>query len=119
MKDVIHVISFDFQQNLPTLTLHHNDEFYARQLWTYNFGIHDCVSGHGYMYMWNEMIAKRGSSEVASCLQHFLLTYQTGASLWFCYSDGCGGQNKNLTIVGLYSELHRTDMSQCRQIQRS
>lgn len=24
------------------------------------------------------------------------------------YSDGCGSQNKNLTIVGLYSELHRT-----------
>ena len=23
------------------------------------------------------------------------------------YSDGCGGQNKNLTILGLYCELHR------------
>ena len=24
------------------------------------------------------------------------------------YSDGCGGQNKNLTIIGFYSELHRS-----------
>ena len=22
------------------------------------------------------------------------------------FSDGCGGQNKNLTLVGLYNELH-------------
>lgn len=29
-----------------------------------------------------------------------------GQSLWVLYSDGCGGQNKNLTIIGLYSELH-------------
>ena len=50
-KDALDIISFDFQQNLPTPTLHHNDVFYARQLWTYNFGIHDCVSGHIYMYM--------------------------------------------------------------------
>ena len=60
------MISFDFQQNLPTPNLHHNDVFYARQLWTYNFGIHDCVADKGYMYMWDETIAKHGSAEVAS-----------------------------------------------------
>ena len=63
--DVVDMISFDFQQNLPTLNLHHNDVYYAHQLWTYNFGIHDCVAGKGYMFMWDETVAKRGSSEVA------------------------------------------------------
>lgn len=29
-----------------------------------------------------------------------------GARSLVSYSDGCGGQNKNLTIVGLYNELH-------------
>ena len=45
--DAVDMISFDFQQNLPTPHLHHNDVFYARQLWTYNFGIHDCVTEKG------------------------------------------------------------------------
>ena len=104
--DAVDMISFDFQQNLPTPNLHHNDVFYARQLWTYNFGTHDCVANKGYMYMWDETIAKRGSAEVASGLQHFFQAYHTGAKSLVSFSDGCGGQNKNLTIVGLYNELH-------------
>ena len=104
--DAVDMISFDFQQNLPTPNLHHN-VFYARQLWMYNFGIHDCVADKGYMYMWDETIAKRGSEEVVSCLQHFFQpSYHTGAKSLVSFSDGCGGQNKNLTIIGLYNELH-------------
>ena len=49
-KDAVDMISFDFKQNLPTPNLHHN-AFYARQLWTYDFGTHDCIAGKGYMYM--------------------------------------------------------------------
>ena len=104
--DAVDMISFDFQQNLPTPNLQHNDVFYARQLWTYNFGIHDCVAEKGYMYMWDETIAKRGSAEVASCLKHFFQFYPSGAKSLVSFSDGCGGQNKNLTLVGLYNELH-------------
>ena len=77
--DAVDMISFDFQQNLPTPNLQHNDVFYARQLWTYNFGIHDCVADKGYMYRWDETIAKHGSAEVASCLKHFFQVYPTGA----------------------------------------
>ena len=104
--DAVVMISFDFQQNLPTPNLQHNDVFHARQLWTYNFGIHDCVADKGYMYMWDETIAKRGSAEVASCLKHFFQVYPSGAKSLVSFSDGCGGQNKNLTLVGLYNELH-------------
>ena len=105
--DAVDMISFDFQQNLPTPNLKHNDVYYARQLWTYNFGVHDCVAEKGYMYMWDETLAKRGSSEVASCLEHFFQNFCTGAKSLVAFSDGCGGQNKNLTIIGLYQELHR------------
>ena len=105
--DAVDMISFDFQQNLGTPNLHHNDMFYARQLWTYNFGIHDCVASKGFMYMWDETVAKRGSSEVASLLKLLSgLMYRTGARSLVSYFDGCGGQNKNLAIVGLYNELH-------------
>ena len=43
-KDAVDMITYDFQQNLETPNLQHNDMFYKRQLWTYNFGIHDCMS---------------------------------------------------------------------------
>ena len=75
-------------------------------LWTYNFGIHDCVAGKGYRYMWDETVAKCGSLIVASCPKHFFHAYRTGARSLLSYSDGCGGQNKNLILVGLYNELH-------------
>ncbi|XP_074629046.1 uncharacterized protein LOC141886699 [Acropora palmata] len=78
-KDAVDMITFDFQQNLPTPNLHHNDMFYARQMWTYNFGIHDCVTNQGHMFMWDEIIAKRGSSEVVSSLQRFFKEFNTGA----------------------------------------
>ena len=78
-KDAVDMITFDFQQNLPTPNLQHNDMFYKRQLWTYNFGIHDCVADQGYMFMWDETKAQRGSGEVASCLYQFLTEFNTGA----------------------------------------
>ena len=106
-QDAVDMVPFDFMQNLPTPTLNHNDVFYKHQLWTYVFGIHDTVVDCGYMYMWDETVARRGSSEVASCLRHFFETYRTGAKSLVSYSDGCGGQNKNLTILGLYSELQQ------------
>ena len=46
-KDAVDMIMFDFQQNPSTPNLQHNDMFYKRQLWTYNFGIHDCVADEG------------------------------------------------------------------------
>ncbi|XP_027041563.1 uncharacterized protein LOC113669687 [Pocillopora damicornis] len=78
-KDALDMITYDFQQNLETPNLQHNDTFYKRQLWTYNFGIHDCVSNQGYMFMWDETTAKRGSVEVANCLYDFLTEFNTGA----------------------------------------
>ena len=78
-KDAVDMITYDFQQNLETPNLQHNDMFYKRQLWTYNFGIHDCVSNQGYMFTWEETTAKRGSVEVANCLYNFLTEFNTGA----------------------------------------
>lgn len=39
-------------------------------------------------------------------LKHFFQAYHTGASSLISFSEGCRGQNKNLTILGLYNELH-------------
>ena len=66
-KDSVDMITYDFQQNLPTLNLHHSEVFYMRQLWVYNFGIHDCISDVRYMCMFGEHTAKRDANAVASC----------------------------------------------------
>ena len=49
------------------------------QLWVYNLGIHDCVSDKGIISLWDETTAKRGSSEVVSCLYRCLIERRTGA----------------------------------------
>lgn len=41
------MITFDFQQNLPTPNLHHSEVFYMRQMWMYNMDIHDFVGDQG------------------------------------------------------------------------
>lgn len=43
--------TFDFQQNLPVPCVTTSDLFYMRQLWTYNFGIHDLKTGDGIMHL--------------------------------------------------------------------
>lgn len=100
------MITFDLQQNLPTPNLNHNGIFYLRQLWTYNFGIHDYVTEKGFMFKWHEAMAKRGASEISSCLYSFFQPFRIGARSLVSYSDSCGGLNKNLTILGLLSDLH-------------
>ena len=45
--DATDMYTFDFQKNLPLPTLTHSDVFYCRQLWVYNFGIHDCIADEG------------------------------------------------------------------------
>jgi hypothetical protein len=74
MSSDVDMFMFDLQQSLPTPKLAPNIfSFYKRQMWTNNLGIHDCLNEKGYMYMWPESIASRGSQEIASCLfKHFL-----------------------------------------------
>ena len=78
-KDNVDMITYDFQQNLPTPNLHHSEVFYMRQLWVYNFGIHNCVSDVGHMCMFGEHTAKHDANAVSSCLHTYLTEYRSGA----------------------------------------
>ena len=97
LSDSTLVILFDLQQNLPHI--HTGLVFYLRQLWVYNLGIHNCGTGDGYMCMWPENVAGRGSDEIASCLLNFCQSLPVVRKHLIAYSDSCGGQNKNFYIV--------------------
>ena len=99
------VITFDLQQNLPVPTLTHSSMFYLRQLWVYNFGIHNCGTGSATMCIWNETIAGRGANEIISCLLHFLHQLRSNTTRLVCCSDSCFGQNKNFSMICFWNTL--------------
>ncbi|CAH1957700.1 unnamed protein product [Acanthoscelides obtectus] len=49
-------ICFVLQQTLPTPLLTTSKVFYLRQLWTYNFCIHNLGTGEARMYTWDETV---------------------------------------------------------------
>ena len=69
------------------------------QLWVYVFGIHSCGDNDVVMYCWPEIAEKRGSDEVISCLYDYLAKLPPGVMTLRLYSDGCGGQNKNINVL--------------------
>ena len=67
-------------------------------------------------FMWNELVAHRGTNDVVSCLSHFVHNTQFGRtgvkwSIW--WADNCAGQNKNQCVwffqdlirKGIYSRI--------------
>ena len=93
------VLSIDMQQVLPVPTLTHSNMFYCRQLSCYNLGIHISDDDTAHMCMWDESMASRGSSEVASCLFKIFNLGILKRKKLIIWSDNCTGQNKNSTVV--------------------
>ena len=97
-------ICFDFQKNMPLPKLSVNEIYYMRQLWLFNFGVHNCKDKSASMYCWDEPTAKRGANEVVSCLHHYFTQLPEVVDTLYLFPDGCGGQNKNsIVMCFLYS----------------
>lgn len=95
--------TFYLQKTLPTPYLTCSKVYYLRQLWTYNFGVHNLASGTGTMFMWSENEASRGSQEILSCLYRFISGLSPHIKHIDAFSDNAGGQNKNKHIVKFWS----------------
>lgn len=95
----VYCLTFDLEKALPVPTLTCSIAYYKRFMYVYNFGIHECSSDVGYMHLWDETIASRGSQEVASCLFKHINENCTHFKQIVMYSDACTGQNRNIKLA--------------------
>lgn len=81
--------------------------YFSRQLNLYNFTIAENVDEDqtlNFAYTWTEDQSKKGSNEIASAVCHKLMhTDFDGIELVRMFSDGCGGQNKNVQMLCMAS----------------
>ena len=108
--ETVDVFHFDFQKNMPTPKLTVGEQFYQRLLWTYLFGVFSASSQLMTAFMWHELLAKRGSNDVISCLDYFINQTsfgRTGAKHNIWWADNCPGQNKNNCIMWFFQDLIR------------
>lgn len=93
------VLTFDLQRALEVPSISTSQAFYTRQLWCYNLCVYDEVRRIGYMYLWDETVASRGSQEISSCLYKFFSNHiPKDTKKITLYSDSCGGQNRNIKM---------------------
>lgn len=95
------VLTFDLQQCIPTTSLDSSFAFYKRQLWTFNFTVHNIETSIASNSIWHESIAKRGANDIGSSLYHYFGNLPLHVSHITMYSDCCPGQNKNGIIMAL------------------
>ena len=102
--------TFDLQKTQPIPYLRTSIVFYLRQLWMYNLVINLLSENKGYMCLWQETEARRGSCEVRSAVLPFLESScdLTKYEAIHTFSDSCGGQNRNKNIISMFMLVCQT-----------
>ncbi|CAG9784775.1 unnamed protein product [Diatraea saccharalis] len=95
-------IVFDYMQNLPIPKIPVQEMFYLRKLWLYVFCVHDLKSNTANFYTYHEGEAKRGPDEVCSLLWKTIQNIDPAVKVLHVFSDACGGQNRNNTLVRFF-----------------
>lgn len=103
------VITFDYMQNLQLPVVPVQETFYLRQLTVNIFGINYVGKQEATFYVYHEGIARKGPNEVASFIMDFINDNIPGSVKHLhIFSDSCGGQNRNHTIVRFLMALVQT-----------
>lgn len=95
----VHVACFDLQSVLYTPCSLVSVMYYMRKLCCYNLTFYSLGDHKGTCFVWSEVDAKRGASEVATCLRLHLQSLPVNVDHVVLYSDACGGQNRNKIIA--------------------
>ena len=104
----IQCFTFDLQKVLQTPFGETGELYYYSKFAVYNFTCFDVARKQGDCFVWDETIAKRGASEVSSCMHKLVEEHCTKEKneLVF-FADNCPGQNKNRYIIQMLSLLVR------------
>ena len=73
--------------------------YYMRKFCCFNFTVFCLANLTGICYLWTEIEGKRGSCEVATCLNLHLRSLPPTKTHMILYSDACGDQNSNQVIA--------------------
>ncbi|CAG9834657.1 unnamed protein product [Diabrotica balteata] len=110
-RDGLLTISFDCQKNMSLPKVPDQRAYFSRQWNFYNFTIvvgssHDALTkSNVHIYYWNETDRPKSSNEIASAVFHRLCqTDLKNIDTVRLFADGCGGQNKNTTLMGMLSK---------------
>lgn len=107
-EDHVIKLSFDCQKNMILPRVPDQQAYYSRQLYLYNYTICEGSSQASQnrntvtSYTWTENSGTKSSNEISSMLYHKLstLNFDDIHCIKF-YCDGCPGQNKNVTLMGM------------------
>lgn len=123
-KEATLTLSFDCQKNLVLPKVPDQAAYYSRQFYLYNFTICEGTSkgtqqqDQVFIYTWTEADSHKGSNEIASCVYHQLTnTDMSKYEIVRLFADGCGGQNKNSTMIGMLMKWLSVAPNNIREVQ--
>ena len=92
-----YVATFDLQKVLICPAEKVGQICYKRKLAYYNLTVFDLSAKQGNCFMWNEIIARRGSCEIASCLWNMFKMLSTTIDKITLYSDSCPDKTETVS----------------------
>ena len=94
------VLTIDLQSILLTPAILASPVYYKTKLCCHNFTVHDMTSKNVCCYFWQESEGGLQSTSFASCLVDYLENElnNNDVNTIIIFSDGCGYQNRNITM---------------------
>lgn len=96
-------------QNLTLPCIPVQETFYLRQLTVSVFCIHNLKDNSVTFFLYHEGTACKGPNEVSSFFLSYIEDSLKNIDHLHIFSDGCGGQNKNHTLIRVLSALVTLD----------
>ena len=95
-------IIVDMAQVTPCPKASASEFYYISKLNCFNYSVYNLGTSDGTCYLWDQTTAKRGATECASGLIHYLTKcVSSGVTTVSIWSDTCGGQNRNQMLSSM------------------
>lgn len=95
--------TFDLQSVLQIPSSAASLLYYSRKLCVYNLCIYEASPpNNAFCLSWSELDARRGSSEIGTCVFKWLEKLTPTVKEVSLFSDTCGGQNRNQNVAAMF-----------------